>query len=213
MGNRKKIIIILLAVLAILAITAVGYYIYSSNQKSQEEKEELQKENEELKEKAEKSSTDTTSETTKTTTPCASTLTDADKLVIQTWKTFTNSKYKYSFKYPESLVIKENKDDSVIFLDESDQSTLQFESGVTGGSTDGLKKTYEKEIEIACEKATVKYYSAIAATPGNDRYILAEFSKNDIPHILTTAYKFIGASLSSSYGQQYDIILKTIEFK
>jgi len=215
MGNRKKIVIILLAVLAILAIAAVGYYIYSSSQKSDKEKENLQNQIDELKKQAdkEKTSTETTPETTKTTPACASTLTDADKVEIQLWKTYENSTYKYSFKYPENWVTTEGKPDSVILDDSSDKTSFQFISNDSAMSTDGLKKTNEKETKIACETATVIYYQTIAAVPGNDRYIHTVFKKNNIFFMATLSYKFIGASLSSDIVEAYDLILKTIECK
>jgi len=210
--DRRKIITILLAILVILLIGAASYYIYYNSQKSDKEKENTQTQTNEAKKQTDKGKT--SNDTTKTSTPCASTLTDSDKIMIETWKTYENSTYKYSFKYPENWVITANKNDIVTFTDEADKTSFEFVSGVSGGSTDGLKKTSEKEATVACKKATVRYYETIAPIiGGHDRYITTSFKKDGTWYMVDISYKFIGASLSSDIVEAYDLILKTVEFK
>ena len=220
MGNRKKIVIILLAILVILLAAAGSYYIYSSIQKSEREKEELQQQIEDLKKKSDKDkgATETkkepsTNETT-TTTPCNSTITDSDKLMIETWKTYENSKYKYSFKYPETWEISDKQNDYLKLTDNEAQLTFEFRSDtMTALSPGEFKLDSSRNVEVACVKAKVDYMSWTDPAGVVYRSNAVQFTKNEIPHMVGISYKFIGASLSSDIVEAYDLILKTIEFK
>jgi len=157
-----------------------------------------------------KTTTETTTETTKTTPACASTLTDADKIEIQLWKTYENSKYKYSFKYPETWQISSQSDELLRLRDQ--ESEIDFEFGVGTFSTNKFRLSAPIETTVACEKA-IKY-ALISISPDSDiTGNFVEFSKNSVSYHIVMSYKYIGASLSSDIVEAYALILKSIEFK
>lgn len=214
--NWKNILIGVVIVTVLIVIGVLVYFFlrpYSTPPDTYVTGQDKQTTNSAKKDETAKDTTNNT-QTTKTTTSCASTLTDSDKIMIETWKTYENTTHNYSFKYPENWAITANEDDIVSFTDEADKTSFEFVSGTSGGSTDGLEKTSEKESTIACEKATVQYYEAITPiTGGHDRYITANFKKDGTWYMIDVSYEYIGASLSSDIVEAYDLILKTIEFK
>src|SRR3990167_2688653 len=69
--------------------------------------------------------TETTKPTSepKTNSNCA-TLSNSEKENINLWKTYTNSKYGYSFKYHQTWILASNEEKSVIFKD--NEASLEF---------------------------------------------------------------------------------------
>lgn len=154
---------------------------------------------------------ETGKETAKTTTPCASTLTDSDKIQIQLWKTYENSKYGYSFEYPETWQISSEGVDFVELTDNETQSNFYFRSGSMANlspAPENFSTDSTKNIEVACVKGVETYTS----DAHGDKGIVADFQKNNTKHVVGIVYKDIGASLSSDIVEAYDLILKTITF-
>jgi hypothetical protein len=150
---------------------------------------------------------------------CKSELTSGDKLAAKSWKTFNNSKYNYSFIYPETWVYsKDSEDDRIILTSDESSIDFQFRAGImTSLGFEGFKTDSKKEMNIACEKANITYLSADTATdPSIDadkRIIIAQFTKNDTPFLITLSYKYIGASITGDILDAMDLIIKSVEFK
>lgn len=230
MSGKKSVLITILFIIGILAsLSLVGggvYYFQKQkiddvNQEKQaieQDKKNLEKEIDNLKkeiedlkvlkEKADKG--DSESE-------CASILTDADKLEIELWETYENSKYGYSFKCPQTWTITKDEDDWVILGDDEANIIFQIRSGKGSGfDFDGYKEESNKTVQIACQETTQTNYTGDTEEfpdMENQRSISAIFTKNDIPHNIKMSYEYVGASISSDITEAFDLILKTIELK
>jgi hypothetical protein len=145
----------------------------------------------------------------KTTVPCASTLTDSDKIMIETWKTYENSKYKYSFKYPENWIVSNDSDNLVELKDNEADLTFQFLKGVDLAQNWNVETT--TEVVVVCQKSIKKLLSA--ADDPSEKGLSTTFVHGEDEYHVFASYKYIGASLSSDIVEAYDLILKTIEFK
>ncbi|OGY22678.1 MAG: hypothetical protein A2113_02190 [Candidatus Woykebacteria bacterium GWA1_44_8] len=156
---------------------------------------------------------ETAKETTKATTPCASTLTEADKIEIKLWKTYENSKYNYSFKYPETWQGNLGPvNDKVVLNDNEALITFYFYSGIPTGF-EGFTFDTKKSVEVACEQTEKVYFKGLPPGGENFRIIYTGFTKNGTDHVVWINYRYVGASISSDIVEDYDLILKTIEFK
>lgn len=143
------------------------------------------------------------------TTTCVSTLTTADKTDIASWKTITNSKYSFSFQYPETWKILTNKNDLIELKDDESNINFKFLIGTEGVDIDETyKEESKKSIKVACENATKTNFSA-----GDNRLITVTFKKDNTSYAIILGYKYIGASLSSDIVEAFDLILKTVEFE
>jgi len=151
----------------------------------------------------------TTKETTKASPPCASSLTDADKIEIKLWKTYENSKYKYSFKYPENWIVSNNSDNLVELKDNEADLTFQFLKGVDLAQNWNVETT--TEVVVVCQKSIKKLLSA--ADDPSEKGLSTTFVHGEDEYHVFVSYKYIGASLSSDIVEAYDMILKTIEFR
>ena len=142
-------------------------------------------------------------------TGCASTLTSADKLAIKTWKKIENSKYDYSFKYPEDWTIKNEDKKRITLQGDSGNTHFQFLSAeMTALDYLGYTVTSTKNAKVACQSAKETFLAN-----GDDRMIFTQFKKDGTDHLLMMTYKYLGASLSSDMVEMYDLILKSVEFK
>jgi len=105
----KLILIIVSIVIIVLALGGLIYWQYAKQKQTAKDKAVVEKQLSDLKKELEKAkSSSTTSKTKEETTPTDPT---AD------WKTYTNEKYNYTFKYPTDTTIQES--------DGSDTVTIQ----------------------------------------------------------------------------------------
>lgn len=141
---------------------------------------------------------------------CASTLTAADKLNMKDWKTFKNDKYDFSFKYPKEWTYDKVSDKLINFKNGPDGEVFSWRSeemtalGFEGWETD----TASKNLKVACQSAKSTYLKQ-----GIERMIFTQFKKDGKDHMANFGYKYFGASISSDLVEEYDLILKSIEFK
>lgn len=144
---------------------------------------------------------------------CASTLTSSDKTDIELWKTYTNSKYNYSFKYPENWVAGSGtSDDEVILKDNTIIATFYFKAA-TLSIAEGYTLTKEEDVTVACVVTTKKSYRSYDPGAEDFRIMSTKFTKNGQEFNIEMAYTDRGASITGDIIEAYDLILKTVEFK
>ena len=148
---------------------------------------------------------------------CYEVMTSDEKALSENWITYTNSKYKYTFKYPKNWEIKHEEDDFISFLDNEDELSFQFRSDTMSAlGFENYKLDKEEEMKINCAEANVAYLSGDTSLDPemdtNSRLILTTFRINDIPHLVDISYKYKGASISSDIVEAYIAILKSIRF-
>lgn len=148
---------------------------------------------------------------------CVSTLDSKDKLNMKNWKTYSNSKYHYSFKYPKDWTVPDVDKNVVTLNGDGGDTTFQFRSGAaTAIDYIGYNVDSKKNVKVACQNGKNTYLSGDpVSNPGsaNDRMVFAQFEKNGSPHLVMFTYKYIGASVSSDMVEMYDLILKSIVFE
>lgn len=169
-------------------------------------------------ETSEKSPEKETKESSSTSSGCSIAFTDQEKLEMENWKTQQNSKYNYSFKYPDSWSLNMSEDDIVSIANEDMNLNLQFRSDtMTTLGLEGFKKDSSKETKVDCQTATMSYFSSDpnAETPANEdnKMIIVQFKKDNISHLILFSYKDLGASYSGDLIDAFNLILKTIDFK
>lgn len=141
---------------------------------------------------------------------CASTLTASDKLNMKDWKTFKNDKYNYSLKYPKGWTYDKVSDKLINFKNGPDGEVFSWRSeemtalGFEGWEPD----TGLKNLKVACQSAKSTYLKQ-----GIERMIFTQFKKEGKDHMTNFGYKYFGASISSDLVEEYDLILKSVEFK
>jgi hypothetical protein len=143
-------------------------------------------------------------------TGCSLILTSSDKLNMKDWKTFKNDKYGYSFKYPKEWTYDKTSDKLIDFKNGPDGEVFSWRSdemtalGFEGWEPDGAVKN----LKVACQSAKSTYLQQ-----GIERMIFTQFKKDGKNHMTNFGYKYVGASISSDLIEEYDLILKSIEFK
>jgi cytoskeletal protein RodZ len=152
-------------------------------------------------------------EITSPSSSCASTLTSSDKDSIGLWKTYTNSKYNYSFQYPETWVSGSGtSDDDVILKDNEIIATFEFKAA-TLSIAESYTLTQENSVKVACIDASRKNYSGNGPGGEDARIISTIFTKNGQEFNIKLGYTDRGASITGDLIDAYDLILKTVEFK
>ncbi|MFH1667205.1 MAG: hypothetical protein ABIA17_06570 [Elusimicrobiota bacterium] len=139
------------------------------------------------------------------------------------WKTFKNTKYGFSFKYPSDWKIQiKKKDEATLYSDKFD---FQFITTTKNGSTifSGYKIDSKEEIKVAGEKA-IKIFSS-GGNPPDDSYttplppdykiIEVDFTKNNITHqiIIRNVNEYAVVSDPVYMEEIFNLILKTIKFE
>jgi len=139
-----------------------------------------------------------------------------------TWNTFKNLKYKYSFEYPKDWKIQDKGEGFVDFY--SNKGSLIFrDEEMANIVSSGFKIDSKKEIEVAGEKA-IKIFSSGGNEPGDTytsplssdiKMIAITFAKNNIYHLITinNLNEYAEVSDPIEMEKTLDQILKTIKFK
>jgi flagellar basal body-associated protein FliL len=144
---------------------------------------------------------------------CASTLTSTDKTDTNLWKTYTNSKYNYSFKYPQNWVTgSESSNDEVVLKDNTIISTFYFKTA-TVSIAEGYRLIKEESAKVVCIDAVKKSYSGNEPGGEDARIITTKFEKGGQEFNIELGYTDRGASITGDVIDAYDLILKTVEFK
>ena len=148
---------------------------------------------------------------------CISTLSSEDKLTMKDWKTYKNTKYHYSFRYPKDWAGPDVSNDVVTFNGDGGDTTFQMRSGPST-ATDymGYQVDSKKTVQISCQNGKSTYLSGdtnVDEGSENDRMIFTQFEKNGIPHLVMMTYQYVGASISSDMSEMYDLILKSVTFE
>ena len=144
---------------------------------------------------------------------CASTLSGADKTAIKLWETYTNSKYNYSFKYPETWVTGEGSSaDNVILKDNEIISTFDFKAATVSIAEEGYTLDSTSDVKVACVDAKKKSYKGNQPGGEDARIIATKFTKNGQEFNVELKYTDRGASITGDVIDAYDLILKTVEF-
>lgn len=145
---------------------------------------------------------------------CASTLTSTDKTDTNLWKTYTNAKYNYSFKYPETWVAGEgSSNDDVILKDNEIITTFDFKAATVGIAEEGYVLEATSDVKVACADANKKSYKGNQPGGEDMRIITTRFTKSGQEFDIQIYYTDRGASISGDIVDVYNLILKTVEFK
>lgn len=154
---------------------------------------------------------------TQKTPKCPQNFTNEENLNKADWKTVSNAKNGYSFKYPKDWDITAKQDDYLQMGNDANGEYFEWRSGpMTGTDFMGHKEDSRKNISVGCQNAEITYLSGdpTADPPHNakDRLALVQFEKDGIPHVIIFSCKYIGASVSNDTVGIFDLILKTVEF-
>lgn len=225
------IVLLLLAFLLMVAAAGIGFFVwkkYSSQKERQIQALEQQIRNLESAYGNSQNATsqsssqginssETKNSETQNSSACSQNFTNEENLNKADWKTFTNTKYGYSFQYPKSWIGSEKQDDYTGLGSGADQQSFEWRSDImTGTDYYGFKEDSHRNMTVGCQKAKITYFSGDpTADPPEDsqsRLVLVEFEKNGIPHVILFNYHTIGASVSSDIGEMFDLILKTVKF-
>ncbi len=223
--NKKAVIITIAATLAVVVLVGVAIFAIKKYNERKKELESLKKQMENLQKGAETTGEITVSgETGGTEIPpaempaaCPKNFTNEENLNKADWKTASNAKNGYSFKYPKEWSITEKKDDYLQMGNAANNEYFEWRSGpMTGTDYMGYKEDSHKNISVGCQTAKITYLSGDpTADPPIDakkRLILVQFEKNGTPHVIIFTYKYVGASISSDVVEMFDLLLKTVEF-
>jgi hypothetical protein len=145
---------------------------------------------------------------------CTQNFTNEEKLDKANWKTYTNAKYGYSFKYPKDWLISDHEDKRVAMGNAVDKIFFSWNSEeMTAFDYMGYHQTSKKNATVACQNAEETFLSGDNGTPNEkSRLIFADFKKNGKRHLITYNYQDIGASISGDLIDMFNLILKTVEF-
>jgi len=148
---------------------------------------------------------------------CNQTFTNEENLNKTDWKTFKNEKYGYSFEYPKNWIVGEKQNDYTGLGSGADQQSFEWRSDLmTGTDYYGFKENSRKTMLVGCTNAKITYFSGDPTfdppRDSQDRLILVQFEKNNIPHVILFSYYSIGASISSDIAEMFQLILKTVKF-
>ncbi|MCX6762947.1 MAG: hypothetical protein NT093_04175, partial [Candidatus Moranbacteria bacterium] len=198
--SNKTIVIVLIALLLltfllIAAAAGIGFFVwkkYSDQKEKQTQALEQQIRNLESafgnsqKVSNQSSSQTTNSSEAKNTSACSQNFTNEENLNKADWKTFTNTKYGYSFQYPKNWIVGEKQDDYTGLGSGADQQSFEWRSDImTGTDYYGFKEDRHKNMTVGCANAKITYFSGDpTADPPEDsqnRLVLVEFEKNGIP--------------------------------
>lgn len=224
-GNRsRRIWKLILIVLALIILGVGGYFgwrFYQKNQDAKKESERIQKETDDLKNKTSQDSSKKSDESNKakeskdtaTSTACSTGLSDADKTAMANWKNYENSAHNYSFKNPGYSVIQDSADDVILF-NEYGKTYLYFKAGSATDVevNDTFIKSSEKTLTVGCQNAKEEFYK----TSDNKEYIIrVSFTKDSTPYLVMLTYNNVGnsASLTGAITDDFELILKSVEFK
>lgn len=145
---------------------------------------------------------------------CESTLSTEDKAAMKNWKTYTVSKYGYSFQYPSDWKITSEKEDIVTFEQTNDKISFQVRSGdLTDFGFEGYQVDSKKDIKIACVGANENFLSEDKTNNPNakKRIIWSKFTHNKSNQLFMISYDYLGASISSDIVEAWDLILKSVK--
>ncbi len=135
-------------------------------------------------------------------------VTDLKDIDTTSWKTYTNSKYGYSFKYPNDFIV-EQDDDSVSISDtnwfcsvvvQANTNNKTLEQLAQGEATTTSKTTDIKLGALAAKKITFENVSEM----GKGKMVLALDDNNEI--------NVTGRSLTILDEARFDRILSTFQF-
>jgi len=146
---------------------------------------------------------------------CVPTLSNSDKQVISDWKTYSNSKYDFSFKYPKEWSVTDKENKRVVIADATNHEYFSWNSEeMTAFDYMGYSKTGSRNVKVACQNAEETFLSGDPSDPDlkDSRMIIVDFKKSGKRHLLTYNYQYIGASLSSDLVERFEILLKTVKF-
>lgn len=227
--------IIALVVFLLLCLGGVGgfYYVASENDKKAQEVAE-----QEAEQYAESDGTNTEqnqnqnqNQNTKNsgsapaasdfgTSSCPTTLTAAEITELATWERNTNTFYGFSYYVPNDWSVfvsdtTENVPEEITYHDNDFQSGFQSFEYLLDWKAAAIYHAYvtqsTQNLQVACSNATIKY-ARVTEQP-NLRMYEVNFTANGKKHQIFYFYKSLGsASLDSDFGEQFRLLLKTIEF-
>lgn len=162
-------------------------------------------------------SSETKNPETQSASGCPQNFTNEENLNKADWKTASNVKNGYSFKYPKDWTINAQESDYLQMGNEANGEYFEWRSGpMTGTDFMGYKEDSHKNISVGCQSAEITYFSGDPTSDppidAKKRLVLIQFEKSGVPHTIIFSYKYIGASVSSDIGEMFDLILKTVEF-
>jgi len=144
---------------------------------------------------------------------CSQSFTNEEKLDKADWKTYSNAKYGYSFKYPKDWSVTNHEDKRVAMGNAADKIYFTWNSEeMTAFDYMDYHQTSKKNIKVACQSAEETYLAGDPGPNEKNRLIFADFKKSGKRHLLTYSYEYIGASVSSDLVDMFNLILKTVEF-
>ena len=141
---------------------------------------------------------------------CSSTLTSPETNTVGSWKTYTNSTEGYSFKHPADWETAEQGATSIILSNNTALFSFQF--GVVDEPHGGMLELSREGVVAACENT--EKVSLTGQPPGgeNFRRVVTQINKNGKVFTALLTFRFVDDETSNGLKENYDLILKTIEF-
>jgi hypothetical protein len=208
---------IIIVVVCLVMITGIGgtYYFYdqankekSANQKMQTElnltKAELEKSQNEVID-LKKTGSNTTAAAANT---CITEQLSSDqKDMSSDWVPFVHNNVNYTFKYPQSWTMKSVEAEMATFEYAKDSIDFRVRSGKMAEIGFEMDKVSSKNIKIACQDAVETVYATDKL-----EMVVSSFKKGDTPYLAMISFEDKGASYSGDIIDQYETILKTMNF-
>lgn len=200
----KKIILIILGVIIVILIT-LGAYSFG---KYQSESEKVSGKVSDSKSDSNKKS-DTTKPPAET-SGCSAKLTGEEKETINSWKIYTSSEDGYTFKHPGGWNDVDEQFNSVIMT--NDAALYSFQFGVLDEPSGGLTELSREAVVVACENTQKVSLTGLPPGGENFRRVITQFTKNGKKYSAVLAFRHVDESTSNGLKEQYNLILKTIDF-
>lgn len=213
-------LVIIFVMLLILLGGAGGYYYVAYQQDKKAEEQGQQATEQPVADEETEKDADTPIASDFGTATCPTTLTTAEITELATWERNTNSFYGYSYYIPGdwSQFVSdstENVPEEITYHDNDYQAGFQSFEYLLDWKAGAIYHAYDQiateNIQVACNNATLKT-TRVPEQPNLYMYEV-NFTANAKKHQIFYFYKSAGsASLDSDFGEQFLLLLKTIEF-
>ncbi|TSC93317.1 MAG: hypothetical protein CEN91_252 [Candidatus Berkelbacteria bacterium Licking1014_85] len=207
MSRTRKIIyaLLLIAILVAMGFKLGQWQEVKKNQKTEKNSIKLITNN---------SSTSSSTAVAETSTSALSTSSSTAPAVsndeFSSWQNFTNSKYRYTFKYPENWKTSSNQTDYSVVVNEKNSTTFSVRTGdMSAIGFENYTNSKEENLLLAGEPVKAIYYDPPKSSEGDafdatllNHLIVLAFEKNSVQYVIMY-----------SYGNSGDVNQFSSEFK
>lgn len=211
MGTGLKVFLWIFHILLVAGIGYGAYHYYGELKDLKDSKAKLEADLAATNTNANANTNTNATANTNSSSTCAAALTAAETKIAASWKSYTNSTYDYTIKYPDTWTLTESGADNVTFAgtDSGERVSMQIKAGeraVAGFSEYTIDST--RALNVGCEASTQTTYT------GDESLVLIvnNFTHSGTKFLPMFSYKNVGASYAGDMEDINDIMLKTFTF-